>query len=104
MSPEEMKEIGITPAETTKDGKGLFYKAKGCTKCSKTGYHGRVALIEFLTVDDKIKSMIMESASNDAIKEYAIEKGMKTLREDGLYKVSTGITTLEEVYRVTSEE
>jgi len=101
---EKMKEDGIEPIETSADGSGIFYNAKGCSRCSNTGYHGRVAIIEFMTVDDKIKSMIIEEASSDAIKEYATGQGMKTLRQDGFLKAAEGITTLEEVYRVTSEE
>lgn len=60
--------------------------------------------MEVLTVDDKVREMIIERASTDDIRGYAISKGMKTLREDAMEKYKDGVTTMEEVMRVTSEE
>lgn len=77
---------------------------KGCKKCSSTGYYGRIAILEVLTIDDKIREMVIDRASTDKIRDYAISKGMKTLREDGLDKHKHGLTTMEEVIRVTAEE
>jgi len=77
---------------------------KGCKKCASTGYFGRTAILEALTIDDKIREMIIENASVDAIRNYAISKGMKTLRDDGMEKYRNGVTSLEEVARVTTEE
>ena len=79
-------------------------KGKGCNKCNSTGYLGRIAILEALAVDDKIREMIIESASVDDIRNYAVSKGMKTLREDGMEKYKNGVTTMEEVARVTTEE
>jgi type II secretory ATPase GspE/PulE/Tfp pilus assembly ATPase PilB-like protein len=79
-------------------------KGKGCKTCYSTGYSGRRAVLEVLTVDDKIREMIIERASVDDIRKYATSQGMKTLREDALEKHKQGITTKEEVLRVTSEE
>ena len=101
---DAMKRIGLMPKRTAKSDEGIFYQAKGCKRCSNTGYYGRMAIIEFLTIDEKIKTMIVERVSTDKIKEYAIAHGMKTLRQDGLNKVADGVTTLEEVLRVTGEE
>ena len=95
-----LKRLGI---EHLKDRK--FYYGKGCQYCNGTGYRGRVPLLECLQVDDKMKEMIIKGASSDEIKEYAIkEKGMKTLRDDALDKCLSGVTTLEEVVRVTAED
>jgi len=77
---------------------------KGCKKCSLTGYFGRTAILETLAVDDKIRDMIIENASIDNIRNYASSKGMKTLREDGMEKYKNGVTTMEEIMRVTAEE
>ncbi|MFA5338908.1 MAG: GspE/PulE family protein [Candidatus Omnitrophota bacterium] len=85
--------------------KAIFYKGKGCAKCNNTGYYGRFAILENLTVDDKIKEMILDRVQSDKIKEYAMkEKGMLTLRAAALENLALGNTTVEEVLRVTSEE
>jgi len=81
-----------------------FCKGKGCNKCNSTGYLGRIAILEALAVDDKIREMIIENVSVDDIRNYAVSKGMKTLRDDGMEKYKNGVTTMEEVARVTTEE
>ncbi len=81
-----------------------FYKAKGCAFCGQTGYKGRVAILEIIFLDDKIKEMIVEQASEGEIIKYAKEyRDYESLRDDGLKKCIEGITSLEEVIRVTSE-
>ena len=62
---------------------------------------GRIGIFEFLIINEEIKKLINERVSADQIRKIAVEKGMKTLREDGLEKVKAGLTTLEEVNRVT---
>ncbi|HAZ10676.1 MAG: hypothetical protein A2047_04280 [Omnitrophica bacterium GWA2_41_15] len=80
-------------------------KGKGaCKKCNSTGYFGRIAILEALAVDDNIREMIIENESIDAIRNYAVSKGMKTLRDDGMEKYKNGVTSMEEVARVTTEE
>ncbi|MFH1853865.1 MAG: ATPase, T2SS/T4P/T4SS family [Candidatus Omnitrophota bacterium] len=78
-------------------------KGEKCQKCSGTGYYGRRAVLEVLSVDDKIREMIIERTSLEDIKNYAISKGMKTLRDDAMEKHKDGVTTMEEVLRVTTE-
>jgi len=78
------------------------YKPKGCKACSNQGYKGRIALGEYLHMDTNLKNMISESETEHAIKRYAREHGMRTLREDGILKVENGTTSLEEVLRVTA--
>ena len=75
----------------------------GCERCGGTGYKGRYAIHELLVVDDEIRHAIVAGKSATEIKEIARRKGMKTLREDGLYKALQGITTLEEVLASTIE-
>jgi len=79
-------------------------KKEDCKKCSGTGYYGRRAILEVLSVDDKMREMIVGKASTDDIREYAVSKGMKTLRDDAMEKYKDGVTTMEEVSRVTSED
>ncbi len=79
-------------------------KKEDCKKCSSTGYYGRRAVLEVLVIDDKIREMIIGRASTDDIKNYAVSHGMQTLRDDAMEKYEQGVTTMEEVTRVTSEE
>jgi type IV pilus assembly protein PilB len=85
-------------------GKVELYKAAGCQQCNKSGYKGRVAIVEAFLIDDNIRQMILTRRPSVEIKKYAQEKqGMKTLREDGLLKALSGETSLEEVIRVSAE-
>ncbi|RMG72570.1 MAG: type II secretion system protein GspE [Nitrospirae bacterium] len=81
-----------------------LYHGEGCQHCSNTGYRGRIAIFELLIIGDEIREMITEKASSRELRERAIATGMRTLREDGLLKVKRGITTLDEVLRVTQVE
>jgi general secretion pathway protein E len=75
----------------------------GCEKCLQTGYLGRTAIFELLLVDDRIRNMIVARQEAHLIKQAAVEKGMTTLRQDGLRRALAAVTTLEEVYRVTQD-
>jgi type IV pilus assembly protein PilB len=77
------------------------YKGRGCPACSGSGYKGRIALYEVMLLKDEIKEMILEGASADELKKTALRLGMKTLRISGLNKIKEGITSIEEVMRVT---
>jgi type IV pilus assembly protein PilB len=78
-----------------------FYKGIGCQFCLGTGYKGRIGIIEALTLNADIRRLIMNNASESEIKKIAKSSGMITLREDGISKAQQGLTTLEEVVRVT---
>jgi type IV pilus assembly protein PilB len=77
-----------------------LYRAGGCTACGKTGYRGRLAVHEVMTVTEEIERMVVEKAASEDIAKVAIEQGMTTLRDDGMQKVRTGATSIEEVLRV----
>jgi len=79
-----------------------FYRGRGCKQCKETGYRGRLSIMEVLPVTDRIRALILKSASADAIKEEAVAEGMRTLMQDGMVKVLKGITTIDEVMRVTN--
>jgi len=79
----------------------VFYRKKGCNLCMQTGFRGRTAIFEILVVDDDIRKMVLKTSDANQINELAIKQGMITLQQDGIYKVRAGITTAEEVLRVT---
>jgi general secretion pathway protein E len=77
-------------------------QAVGCSHCHGTGYSGRIGLFELLPVDRDIRRLILNHATADDIRDQALSAGMRTLREDGRLKVLAGLTTIEEVERVTA--
>ncbi|OAI04662.1 type II secretion system protein GspE [Methylomonas methanica] len=95
---EEMKLRNWQPS-----GEILLHKPVGCPTCNGIGYKGRLAIIEFLTMTDTIRKQIMKHEEAFVIQQTAIQEGMQTMYEDGVGKALQGITTLEEVLRVTTE-
>src|SRR3989304_2715773 len=93
-------DLGFSPeeAKATKT-----YKGKGCANCSDTGYRGRIALYEVMAIRDNVKELILQGASTGELREAGRKNGMKTLRESGLQKIREGLTTVEEVLRVTTK-
>ncbi len=80
------------------------YEGKGCDDCKFTGYKGRTAIYESLLMDEGIRDLVLKRASSDQIKKKALEFGMHTLRMDGWEKIKKGLTTINEVIRVTEED
>lgn len=102
---EVLERLGLESAEIKKKNIKTFYKGRGCQHCNDTGYYGRVAILEALLIDDQVRSMVMRKASSDEIKDYAVKQTkMLTLRDNAIQNCIMGITTLEEVLRVTSED
>jgi len=79
-----------------------FYRGRGCQKCRKSGYSGRIGIYELLVPDDDFRDRITAAPSVNELRELALATGMTTLRADGMAKVKAGITTVEEVFRVTA--
>jgi type IV pilus assembly protein PilB len=77
-----------------------LHRAVGCSACGNTGYKGRFAIHEVMTVTEEVEKLLVEGASSEAIKKIAIEQGMATLREDGMEKARIGRTSIEEILRV----
>jgi len=98
---EFLKEIGFPEKEI---GTAKFYRGRGCEECRFTGYKGRTGIYEILVMHDNLRPLVIERTSSNAIKVAACANGMKTLRDDGWVKVKAGITTVEEVGRVTQED
>jgi len=80
-----------------------FYKGKGCSHCLQSGYKGRVAIFELFASSEKIRDLILARASGDEVKRQAQAEGMKTLRESAIEKLQSGITTVDELLRVTQK-
>ncbi|HWU27477.1 MAG TPA: type II secretion system protein GspE, partial [Microbacterium sp.] len=95
---ETLRQVGM-PEEMIADAQ--VHTAVGCSACSNTGYRGRVALHEVMTVTDEIEQRLVARATGADLRELALEQGMVALRDDGWVKVSDGITTIEEVLRVS---
>lgn len=93
-SPEQLAYLG-------KKEKLKLYHGAGCKKCRMSGYIGRVGLFELVIIDDKLKHMITERAPEDELRKVARQAGARDIREDGIAKMLAGVTTLEEVIRVT---
>ncbi|MCD6277428.1 type IV-A pilus assembly ATPase PilB [candidate division WOR-3 bacterium] len=100
--PEEklLREAGIDP-EMLKGGT-LYKRGKGCQLCGFTGYKGRIAVTEVMPITPQLRDMILKGATSDELRETARKEGMRTLREDAIIKLKKGITTVEEVLRVTA--
>jgi len=77
-----------------------LYFGMGCEHCSNTGYRGRIAIHEVLTISNAIQSLILKRASTDELRKVALDEGMIPLKEDGVQKALRGITTLQEIMRV----
>jgi type IV pilus assembly protein PilB len=99
VTPAVFKRLNIKAPPNAK-----FYYGKGCNKCNNTGYLGRMGTLEILLIDDEIRDMIVKRKSSDDIKAYAVSKGMHTLRDNAFQKALSGLTTIEEVLRITTEE
>ncbi len=100
-SGPELEELGIEPAHIT--GRHIYTYA-GCDKCMQTGYRGRTGIYEILLVNDEIRGLIQQNVNSQIIRNKSIEGGMVTLRKDGASKVIAGMTSIEEVSRVTQED
>jgi general secretion pathway protein E len=96
-----VRKMGI---KTDIDGSLQVFRGKGCAACSFTGYHGRSGIYEFLVISEEIQRLILEKTDANMIRQKALALGMKTLWEDGWRKVEQGVTTLEDLLRVTKEE
>jgi type IV pilus assembly protein PilB len=97
---ELLKKLEIKPSKGA-----TFFKPGGCRLCNNSGFHGRMGIMEVFSIDERIREFIVNRSQSWEIKDYAIKaQGMRTLRDDGVKKAEQGLTTLEEVIAVTTEE
>jgi len=97
---DELVNLGILPPEEALQ----FFRGQGCPSCSGTGYIGRSGIYELLVLDDDLRRLIVSKADASAIRQMAIAKRMRTLKEEGAAKVQQGLTTTEEVMRLTQHQ
>ncbi|MCC6160100.1 MAG: type IV-A pilus assembly ATPase PilB [Deltaproteobacteria bacterium] len=100
-SPQALKDLGMKENDAAN---AVVYHGAGCMKCSKTGYKGRIALYEVMPIFEEIKEFILNGASTTELKRESIRLGMKSMRQSGLSKLLEGVTTMEEIVRVTATD
>jgi general secretion pathway protein E len=98
----QIREVGLTPEVV--GNRPFYHPGTGCEACHNKGYRGRVGIHELLLMTDSIRGLVMARADAATIRRAAVDSGMLTLRDDGAEKVLAGVTTVEEVVRVTQEE
>ncbi len=99
--PEIVEQMGL--ARFSSEREITLYRPKGCPQCAQTGYTGRISIMEMLPITDPLRSLVMKHATASELKSEAVRGGMLTMYEDGLRKAVRGVTTFEEVLRVTRE-
>jgi general secretion pathway protein E/type IV pilus assembly protein PilB len=90
------------PFDACRDQGGHVFRPAGCRHCRNTGYLGRLGLFELLETNEEIREMACERGASTVIKQAAVQSGMRTLRQDGWQKVLEGVTSIDEVLRVTA--
>jgi len=102
--PAEAVKASKNPARALKSGEfALYHAGDGCDKCDRSGYSGRLGIYEVLGVDEPIQKLIISHATSEEIQTQAIKEGMLTMQQDGFLKALQGLTTVEEILRVTRE-
>lgn len=96
---EALEDIGLDESRKIK-----FYRGRGCSRCMDSGYRGRIGIFELMIMDDKMRNLVVSKASSGTIKKEALSSGTVALLDDGIRKIEEGLTTVEEVLRVTREE
>jgi type IV pilus assembly protein PilB len=100
-SVDELLKARVSPdVAAASDGMAL-YRKRGCPRCSQTGYRGRTGIYQLLTMSETLESLAAGKASREEIERAAISEGMRTLWDDGLEKVAAGLTSIEELTRVS---
>src|SRR5688500_4168352 len=99
---EELLALHVTPERAAALDGTTFYRKRGCSRCAETGYHGRVGIFQFLEMSDTLERLAAENAPRDEIERVALGEGMKSLWDDGVAKIASGLTTVEELARVAT--
>jgi general secretion pathway protein E len=102
ISTTELQEAGCSPEQIAQVGNATVYKAVGCVECNGLGYTGRTGIYELLENSEGVQRLVIQNAPSGQVKKLAVESGMFTLFDDGVRKVFQGVTTFDEVKRVTS--
>ena len=97
----DKKLVEMMFGRSSNNGGSRFVKGKGCNRCKDTGFKGRLGIYELLIMDSEIRNLVNKHCSSDDIYKVARQNGLKSMVEDGLEKVNSGVTTIEEIFRVT---
>jgi len=97
------EDMGKSPSLGSFSASAILYKAQGCAACNHSGYQGRTGIYELLAVDNDLRRRVHDRVSEQDLREYVVSAGMRSLRDDGMRLATQGITSLEEVVRVTRE-
>lgn len=97
-SSDLLAQLNLSPDQVL--GK-KFYRGRGCATCNHTGFKGRIGLFEFMTLNERLRTLINEGASTERLRDAAVQNGMRPLRAAGLEKVFSGVTTIDEIVRET---
>src|SRR5947208_11416604 len=100
-SVDELLKARVSPEVAAASDGMVFYRKKGCPRCNQTGYKGRIGIYQLLTMSEQLESLAVTKASREEIERAAIGEGMRTLWDDGLAKVAAGLTSIEELARVS---
>jgi type IV pilus assembly protein PilB len=100
-SVEELIKARVSPDVAAQADGMIFYRKKGCPRCNQTGYKGRIGVFQLLTMSETLETLAAEKASREELERAAMEEGMRTLWDDGIAKVAAGLTSIEELARVT---
>src|SRR5690349_4212600 len=98
---DELLKARVSPEVAAASDGMVFYRKKGCPRCNQTGYKGRIGIYQLLTMTETLESLAVRNASREEIERAAIGEGMRTLWDDGLAKVAAGLTSIEELARVS---
>jgi type II secretory ATPase GspE/PulE/Tfp pilus assembly ATPase PilB-like protein len=100
-SVDDLLKARVSPDVAAQADGMIFYRKKGCPRCNQTGYKGRIGVYQLLAMSENLEAMAAAKASREDLERAAIEEGMRTLWDDGIAKVAAGLTSVEELARVT---
>ena len=100
-SVDELLKARVAPEIAARTDGMAFYRKRGCPRCNQTGYKGRIGIFQLLTMSEQLESLAVQKASREDLERAALGEGMRTLWDDGLAKVAAGLTSVEELARVS---
>jgi type II secretory ATPase GspE/PulE/Tfp pilus assembly ATPase PilB-like protein len=100
-TPEQLTEARVSPEVAAASDGMVLYRKRGCPRCGQTGYRGRIGIFQFLKMTEALGELAVKRASRDEIAREAMGNGMRSLWDDGMAKVAAGLTSVEELARVT---
>jgi type IV pilus assembly protein PilB len=100
-SVDELLKARVAPEIAARTDGMAFYRKRGCPRCNQTGYKGRIGIFQLLTMSEQLESLAVQKASREDLERAALGEGMRTMWDDGLAKIAAGLTSVEELARVS---